>query len=80
MNAYKSKALQQPCEEKVEEYWKEHQMTPASIKYDIESLHEWLTRNPHLPNIDGSYTFFFFFHSVISQIYLGSAFILVPGL
>lgn len=53
--AYNSKALQQPDQEKVAEYLKEFQITAASIKYDIESLREWLTRNPHLPNIDGSY-------------------------
>lgn len=50
--AYNSKALQQPDQEKVAEYLKEFQITAASIKYDIESLREWLTRNPHLPNID----------------------------
>uniref|UniRef100_A0A8D9FD64 Alpha-tocopherol transfer protein-like n=2 Tax=Cacopsylla melanoneura TaxID=428564 RepID=A0A8D9FD64_9HEMI len=48
---YDSIALQQPSEDQLSDYRKEFQMTPESIKNDIESLKEWLTRNPHLPHV-----------------------------
>ncbi|KAI5727271.1 hypothetical protein M8J76_017323 [Diaphorina citri] len=50
--SYNSKALQQPCEDKIIEYHKEFQMSPESIKNDIPALRDWLIQNPHLPNID----------------------------
>jgi hypothetical protein len=60
--SYNSKALQQPCEDKIIEYHKEFQMSPESIKNDIQALRDWLIQNPHLPNIDGSYNSGFFYN------------------
>lgn len=44
---------EQPDPEVLAKLQKDFGMTPESIKRDVQTLKDWISKQPHLPNITG---------------------------